>query len=161
MPQMKRRLWIALALLVLCQSATYLALAPAAIPALALDVTPERMHFVSGATFSWVYLDVDRCENLTPTQRASLEQALASRYAVYTSATAIPDSMIEQEPGGPAVAYRDGFRFAFSIVSRRPFWVTVRHQDFEAGEAGSRGTHAYIWILFTWVKVSDGPMMVS
>ncbi len=80
MSKCKKTILSVLAGLVVVQVGTYLLFAHSAVSAIALDLTPEHTHFRPGTTFSWVYLRVDDCENLSDRQKAVLRSRLAGRY---------------------------------------------------------------------------------
>lgn len=145
---------------VIIQVGTYLLFATRSIPSIALRLTPEYTHFAKGTTFSWVWLKP--CESLTETHKTRLHYLLDKRYdTIYQDQSDIPESRIIRDADGKWVAYDDGFTFDFNVLSRGPFLVRVTHADLEANLAASWAEHTYIWILFGWVKVHQGPMLVS
>lgn len=137
--------------LVAIQLATYFVLASARIPIMALQLTPDRTHF-KGKAFSWVLLDVSRCENLTDSQKSDLLSLFGSRYGrVYFNESELPRGAQDLDSAGRWVGYNDGFSFNFSIISRGPFWVYFSHRDRVGNVAGSFGKHFCIWLFGGWL----------
>ncbi len=153
---------ICVAFLVILQLLSYLGFSSVRIPSIALHLTPERTHFDKGASFSWVWLKTADCQNLTDDQKGILTRLLRRRYRhVYLSENELPKDAQILDPAGRWIGYKDGFSFAFSVVSHGPFWVRVAHLDHEGNLAASSAEHVYVWILGIWLKVHDGPMTVA
>jgi len=151
----------AVALLAL-QVLSYFLLAPTGISAIALRLTPEHTHFVEGTSFSWALLNLDGCENLTDGQKRALLSGFQRRYQnVYTNDSQLPENAQHRDASGRRIGFKEGFSFSLSIVSRGPFWVRVRHQDWEGNQAASGGETVFVWILGVWVKASSGRMAVA
>lgn len=149
-------------LVLLFQLGSYLLFSSAGIPSIALRLTPDRTHFENGASFSWVLLRIDHCENLNEKQKASLLSLFRDRYSIlYESEASLPENAQVRDSAGRWLGFNDGFSFEFSIVSRGPFWVRVSHTDTEGNEGGSFGEHVYVWVLGIWLKVCDGPQAVA
>jgi len=162
MTNRKQVILLCLSAIVVLQVGTYLLFASFTIPDIALRLTPEHTHFVKGTTFSWVWLQADRCENLTDRQKVRLRSLVRYRYhTVYDTESDIPKNLIFHDPEGKWAGYDDGFSYRFSVLFRGPFWVKVSHGDHEGNLAASFGEHVYVWVLCMWVKLYDGPMAVS
>jgi hypothetical protein len=162
---MSKRKKVVLALLgalAVLQTGTHLLFAHSAVPAIAPRLTPEHTHFAEGTTFSWVYLRVADCENLSERQKAGLLSRLGRRYdKVYEAEADISEHLIHRDAKGEWTGYEGGFSYRFSVVSSGPFWVKVKHGDLVGDVAASSGEHVYVWVLGVWVKLYDGPMAVA
>lgn len=140
--------------LLLVQTATYLLFGSFNVAKAALQWTPEHIHFTEGTVFSWVCLELDKCENLTEQQKMELLEAFQENYkTVYKSESEIPKSLVHKDFNGNWSGYENGFSCNYSIVSHGPFWVKFRHEDLEGGLAGSWGNVYYVWLFGVWVPL--------
>jgi hypothetical protein len=148
----------------LLQLVTWYTLSDRFLPGTIVRHLPENTHFAPGTHFEWVCFRRAESKNLTPRQLDLIADILWRRYEyVYLAESDIPPAFIEAhtEQTQTFLSYRRGFTMAFDIEQSGFMWATMQYSSYVSPTGGRQGSRTYVWILFWWICVHRGPMLVS